>query len=444
VYTTSKSSNNSNKGLLFLNLQRFKRQLPLYFLTAVLLVLSIEYIIHSIVGDPLEAGHIIEDLLWISLTATLNFFLVIKVTARPLSKIAANENELLVSFVDECENHKERHDKLHEYFNAQKKLDKLTTAHLKNIVEETDDAAGMIITKAQEIDGSMSELTGTIDAFNQQSLALSAASKVTIAENKDTIDTLHDYVDNRITELEQDRDKATTLAENANSMVRLIDMIKDIGDQTNLLALNASIEAARAGEQGRSFAVVAGKVRELSYQSEEAAGQIGKAIMNMVKHIETQFTDKLAQNNIKNEKELLGNLEAQLTSLGTSYEQLDMFKEQVLEQVTEISSKVTEKVMELLTNIQFQDITRQQIEQVISYLSELDNYVEYVRSFAVDKKKIEDINGFSVDNIFNNYVMEKQRDIHNGATVVTARKEVVRPVAAADAGGSGGDDITFF
>ncbi len=427
-----------------MNLQKFKRQLPLYFLTAVLLVLSIEYIIHSFVGDPLEIGDIIEDLLWISLTAILNLFFVIKVTARPLSKIAANENELLVSFVDECENHKERHDKLHEYFNAQKKLDKLTTAHLKNIVEETDDAAGVIITKAQEIDGSMSELTGTIDAFNQQSLALSAASKVTIAENKDTIDTLHDYVDNRITELEQDRDKATVLAENANSMIRLIDMIKEIGDQTNLLALNASIEAARAGEQGRSFAVVAGKVRELSYQSEEAAGQIGKAIMNMVKHIETQFTDKLAQNNIKTEKELLGNLEAQLTSLGTSYEQLDMFKEQVLEQVTEISSKVTEKVMELLTNIQFQDITRQQIEQVISYLSELDNYVEYVRSFAVDKKKIEDINGFSVDNIFNNYVMEKQRDIHNGATDVTARQEAARPLAAAGAVGSGGDDITFF
>lgn len=430
--------------MLFLNLQRFKRQLPLYFLTAVLLVLSIEYIIHSIVGDPLEAGHIFEDLLWISLTATLNFFLVIKVTARPLSKIAANENELLVSFVDECENHKERHDKLHEYFNAQKKLDKLTTAHLNNIVEETDDAAGIIITKAQEIDGSMSELTGTIDAFNQQSLALSAASKVTIAENKDTIDMLRDYVDNRIAELEQDRDKTTVLAENANSMVRLIDLIKEIGDQTNLLALNASIEAARAGEQGRSFAVVAGKVRELSYQSEEAAGQIGKAIMNMVEHIETQFTDKLAQNNIKNEKELLGNLEAQLTSLGTSYEQLDMFKEQVLEQVTEISSKVTEKVMELLTNIQFQDITRQQIEQVISYLSELDNYIEHVRSFAVDKKKIADIDGFSVDNIFNNYVMEKQREIHNGATDVTAGQEATRPVAAVDAGGSGGDDITFF
>jgi methyl-accepting chemotaxis protein len=82
----------------------------------------------------------------------------------------------------------------------------------------------------------------------------------------------------------QDADRADTqikqLAEAADSIGNVVDLINQIAGQTNLLALNATIEAARAGDAGKGFAVVANEVKTLANQTakatEEIKGQIDR------------------------------------------------------------------------------------------------------------------------------------------------------------------------
>ena len=71
------------------------------------------------------------------------------------------------------------------------------------------------------------------------------------------------------------------LAEGAERIGQVVELISTIAGQTNLLALNATIEAARAGEAGRGFAVVASEVKTLAAQTAKATEEIGAQVGQM-------------------------------------------------------------------------------------------------------------------------------------------------------------------
>lgn len=73
-------------------------------------------------------------------------------------------------------------------------------------------------------------------------------------------------------------EQVRNLAEQAEGIGEVVELINGIAAQTNLLALNATIEAARAGEAGRGFAIVAGEVKELANQTATATEEISKQI----------------------------------------------------------------------------------------------------------------------------------------------------------------------
>ena len=89
--------------------------------------------------------------------------------------------------------------------------------------------------------------------------------------------------------VQQTRQYAATLSDNAQSISQITQLIRNIASSTKLLALNAAIEAARAGEAGRGFAVVAGEIGKLAVQSDEASGNI----MHIITAIEASTVQTL-------------------------------------------------------------------------------------------------------------------------------------------------------
>lgn len=65
-------------------------------------------------------------------------------------------------------------------------------------------------------------------------------------------------------------DRVNNLKDTVYSVIKVLDVMKNITQQTNILSLNATIEAARAGEAGRGFMVVAGEVRQPADQSKQS------------------------------------------------------------------------------------------------------------------------------------------------------------------------------
>lgn len=412
---------------LFLYLPALRRK----FLLAAAISVTAVWLIVTLAGNyilslfkiyipefPIEGFYIA---FWIVMSYTIMLFLITWWIGRPVYKMAKAEHEALSSLCKKDEGYQAIREKFRKYLHSQQGVHSLTRAHMDNIVTETDKAAFQIIGQSQEVDRHMDNLINDkLKNLREHSDEIVGEARTTIADNEHSISDLRFYVSKRLDDIEKERQGIKNLTEKANAMIAFVQLIKDISDQTNLLALNAAIEAARAGEHGRGFAVVADAVRKLSSQSEEAASQVGKAIIEMTNTIQMLFDEKMNKAVFKKEADLLRKLELQLTAISDSYRLIDHLNRQILESIGLSADEVSKKILELLANIQFQDITRQQMDQVQKTLWQVDNYIASLLDYINNPEScgcIDDMPNLEVDKMhFEHYTMEKQRDIHNQTT----------------------------
>jgi methyl-accepting chemotaxis protein len=122
--------------------------------------------------------------------------------------------------------------------------------------DEASDNVGSVASATEELSISLSEISGEVARATTKAHDASKAALRTEAIVKG-------------------------LAQSAQTIGSIVDLIRDIAAQTNLLALNATIEAARAGEAGRGFAVVAQEVKQLSARTARATDEIAAQVPAM-------------------------------------------------------------------------------------------------------------------------------------------------------------------
>jgi methyl-accepting chemotaxis protein len=154
---------------------------------------------------------------------------------------------------------------------------------------------GLMASGSSELETTAQSMTGTAERTNQQATMVStaaaeASSRVqtvaaaaeeltaSIGEISRQVAQSAEITGNAVDSARRTDTIVRALADGAQQIEHVVELISSIAGQTNLLALNATIEAARAGEAGRGFAVVASEVKSLASQTAQATKEISTRI----------------------------------------------------------------------------------------------------------------------------------------------------------------------
>lgn len=129
------------------------------------------------------------------------------------------------------------------------------------------------------------------------------------------------------------------IAQAAERIEAILEVIDEFSFQTSIVALNASVEASRAGDAGRGFAVVALEVRSLAQRSSASAQEVRQLVEDTRQKVRVG-TDKVDQSQTAFRKIATATeeLATQVGTMSESFSAQASQLEQVSGEVTTISS----------------------------------------------------------------------------------------------------------
>ena len=173
------------------------------------------------------------------------------------------------------------------------------------------------------------------------------------------------------------------LAGSINDLVEYMQRFRPIIRRLKVLAISTRIESARLGDEGKGFQTLANDVEKLSVKTGEYSQRVWKKITELRKMVDSAKLDSGMD---------LGSIFEDIRSAFDNLNAMQDSSRQVTEFVTGQTEDIAGSIGEVVSSVQFHDITRQQVEHVAEILHEM---VGYLKEHEANPENTEDTDVFA-------------------------------------------------
>jgi len=283
----------------------------------------------------------------------------------------------------------------------------LLRAQTRNVSDETEGAAYTILSCLTQIDKRVQDMISYLNetGASEKVAALIGRAETGMDGNRLLLKAFRESHENAA---EMSRQQLSAIQTMTVNLLEVAGKVRKISRQTNMLAINAAIEASRAGKFGRGFAVVAVEVKELAHSSDEAAVAIQTGIAQLERAIGVSMSNQMM------EREAFDRISENISDITENLDSLVGHQHEVLEKIQQESALVSQPIVDLMGSIQFQDITRQQLQHVNEAMDSLSDHSDHLKSCLLNGSLDQGLVSLrsKLDNMMEGYVMSQQRNIH--------------------------------
>jgi hypothetical protein len=250
---------------------------------------------------------------------------------------------------------------------------RLLASQMHSMSDLTEETATSIVTKLASVDA---KFTALLDFIRQAGSSTQVSSLIAHIEQRSgaSRDLLAHFAQRQRADSESGHAHRTKIVADTQRVLEILEGVGDIARHTTMLSLNVSIEAARAGEAGKGFAVIAAEIRRLANHAQTLSTDVKSHVEELMRAVTVDLQQRADQRE-RDECEAVSNLSHSLDELASDVQTIVSHQSEVLQKVEAESAAVAHPIMDIMGSIQFQDVVRQQLEQLEQMSAMVDDHI---------------------------------------------------------------------
>jgi methyl-accepting chemotaxis protein len=292
----------------------------------------------------------------------------------------------------------------------------ILSKQMVSVTDVSEDAAKGILESLTEVDARITELLSFIQRSGSNQQAIDAVSQIEL-QMKGCRDLLDLFAARQLQSAHDGHDQRSKMTAETTSVLKVIEGVGGIAIQTRILSLNASIEAARVGQAGKGFSVIAQEIRRLATEVQTLSVDVQNKVESLICII-TQDMKQKAELKERQDAESIGEISSALTHLTDNLVSMLETQRGVINRIETENKFIARPIMDAMGKMQFQDVIRQQLGQLIATAAIVDEHFRGVSDIL--QAQTDDVGlpslAQKLDSVFGSYVMESQRETHVSAT----------------------------